>query len=58
MLLGAFSPRALSSDRASISVGAVVQDICVIRAAAGASPIASCLHGEPYVVTLVPLDPT
>jgi hypothetical protein len=61
LLLGAFSPRVSSAELASLSVSVVVQEICLIRADV-ASPIAepgvSCLHGEPYSVTLVPLDPT
>lgn len=61
MLLEAASTGALSAEQARISVSLVIQQSCVIHSGAdpssSAGPSVACLHGEPYRVTVVPLEP-
>jgi len=62
LLLEASSAGVSSAELAPISVNLVIQESCVIRSAADPSAIAApsvaCLHGEPYGVAVVPLEPT
>jgi hypothetical protein len=62
LLLEASSSSAgvLSVEHASMSVSLVIQESCVIQSGADPSSIAprvACLHGEPYRVAVVPLEP-
>ena len=62
ILLGAFASDVSPTELATLSVSLVVQESCVIQSAAEPSAVAkpnvSCLHGQPYDIALVALDPT
>jgi len=62
VLLEASSAGVLSAEQAPISVSLVIQQSCVIHSGAdpssSAEPSVACLHGEPYRVAVVPLEPT
>jgi hypothetical protein len=62
VLLEASSSGVSSAEQAPISVSLVIQQSCVIHSGADPSPSAepsvACLHGEPYRVAVVPLEPT
>jgi hypothetical protein len=62
ILLGAFASDVSPTELATLSVSLVVQESCVIQSAAEPSAVAkpnvSCLHGQPYDIALVAVDPT
>ena len=61
MTLGVFASDVSPTELATLSVSPVVQESCVIQSAAEpavvAKPNVSCLHGQPYDIALVALDP-
>ncbi|WP_156529147.1 hypothetical protein [Caballeronia udeis] len=61
MTLGVFASDVSPTELATLSVSLVVQESCVIQSATEpavvAKPSVSCLHGQPYDIALVALDP-
>jgi len=61
LLMGAFALNAVPAELTTISVSLVVQESCVIQSAMEPAPIlrpsVSCLHGQPYDIALVTVDP-
>jgi hypothetical protein len=61
VFLEASSAGVSSAEQAPISVSLVIQQSCVIQSVADPSsitaPRVACLHGEPYRVAVVPLEP-
>jgi hypothetical protein len=61
ILLGACASDVSPTELTTLSVSLVVQESCVIQSAAEPSVIAkpsvSCLHGQPYDIALVALEP-
>jgi hypothetical protein len=61
IVLGACASDVSPTELATLSVSLVVQESCVIQSAAEpavvAKPSVTCLHGQPYDIALVALDP-
>jgi hypothetical protein len=61
VFLEASSAGVSSAEQAPMSVSLVVQQSCVIHSGAdpssSAEPSVACLHGEPYGLAVVPLEP-
>lgn len=60
-LLQASSAGVSSAEQAQIAVSLVILQSCVIHSgadpASSAEPSVVCLHGEPYRVAIIPLEP-
>ncbi|AMH43366.1 hypothetical protein AXG89_37225 [Burkholderia sp. PAMC 26561] len=61
LLPGAFASNVSPTELTTISVSLIVQESCMIQSAVEPSPVVrpsvSCLHGQPYDIALVTVDP-
>jgi hypothetical protein len=61
IMLGVFASDVSPTELTTLSVSLLVQESCEIesgaKAAVVAKPSVSCLHGQPYDITFVTLDP-
>jgi len=61
IMLGVFASDVSPTELTTLSVSLLVQESCAIEsgteAAVVAKPSVSCLHGQPYDITFVTLDP-
>jgi hypothetical protein len=61
LLMSASASNVSPTELTTISVSLVVQESCVIQSAIEPAPVlrpsVSCLHGQPYDIALVTVDP-
>ena len=61
LFMGAFASNVSPTELTTISVSLVVQESCLIQSAVEPAPVlrpnVSCLHGQPYDIALVTVDP-